>query len=108
MITDLVSYLRTELAKPTRCSAEPKIRKGHLSDVIPWLFPEEVDQLEASDADALGSDQQFESMLAKADMISAAEGGTDDATKKLVDVPLGLKNRWRIWKILGGIGLSDS
>jgi len=40
-------------------------------------------------------------------MIGANEGGLTDQDKSLGSVPLGLKNRWRIWKILHGILLSD-
>ena len=42
-------------------------------------------------------------LLQKADMMSADEGGGDNNGKKLASTPLGLKNRWRIWKILQGI-----
>ena len=89
-------------------SVERESRKGHLSDRIPWLFPEEADRLEPSSAGALGSDRQIASILAKANKISAAEGDTDDTAKQLGGTPLGLKNRWRIWKILEGVVLSDS
>ena len=35
-------------------------------------------------------------------MMTANEDGKDEEKqkKKLADVPLGLKNRWRIWRIL--------
>lgn len=46
-------------------------------------------------------------LLQKADMISADEGGEEEGNKKLASAPLGLKNRWRIWKILQGIRLSE-
>ena len=42
-------------------------------------------------------------LLQKADMMSADEGGEGNEKKKLASAPIGLKNRWRIWKILQGI-----
>lgn len=44
-------------------------------------------------------------LLEKADMISADEGGEEEDKKTLASAPLGLKNRWRIWKILQGMRL---
>ena len=49
----------------------------------------------------------IEILLQKADMISADEGGVEEGNKKLASAPLGLKNRWRIWKILQEMQLSD-
>lgn len=79
----------------------------HLSDRLPWLFPEEAARLAMGDTSNMIDDENSQSLLAKADLICADEGGSDDQQKKLAALPLGLKNRWRIWKILDGITLAD-
>ncbi len=38
---------------------------------------------------------------------SIDDGGEENRKKKFSSVPLGLKNRWRIWKILESISVSD-
>lgn len=48
-------------------------------------------------------EEGIQALLQKANMISADEGGEDEGNQKHASVPLGLKNRWRIWKILQGI-----
>ncbi|KAL9628894.1 MAG: hypothetical protein Q9164_007112 [Protoblastenia rupestris] len=66
---------------------------------LPWLFSKEIEIITE------GIEQQdwekgIKILREKASTMTANEGGMDEEKKKLADVPLGLKNRWRIWKIL--------
>ena len=107
-IPDLFSYLRAQLPTATPNSRQKATRTEHLSAAIPWLFPEEINQFEASNVLCDGYVQQIEALTQKADMINADEGGIDKEKQRMTDVPIGLKNRWRIWKILNGINLQTN
>lgn len=104
-IPALPSYLHSELPKSTSSTAPQAPSQDHLADRLSWLFPEEVQTILGKETEDIDWEKGIEILLQKADMISADEGGMEEGNKKLSSAPLGLKNRWRIWKILQGIRL---
>ena len=77
-----------------------------ITDLPSWLFPEE--------AETIIGEKRFgdwrndiELLLQNLKMSSVDDGGEEIGKKKLRSAPLGLKNRWRIWKILESISVSD-
>lgn len=62
-----------------------------------------VDAIIGNDTGCDDWEQSIEALVQKANMMSADEGGVEEGNKQLASAPLGLKNRWRIWKILQGI-----
>lgn len=97
------SYLLSELPKSSSTSTTQISSNNQLADRLGWLFPEEANTITGSETG--NWKEAIQVLLEKADLISADEGGEDEGKKKLASVPLGLKNRWRIWKILQGIRL---
>lgn len=102
-IPGLSSYLFSELPKTSSPSTTPEALKRQFMEHVGWLFPEEVDLMISTDPGHIDWEKGIPILLQKADMISADEGGEQTENKKLASAPLGLKNRWRIWKILQGI-----
>lgn len=102
-IPDLFSYLSSELPKSSSPPTAPETLRRHLVERVGWLFPEEVDMIISNDTRHVEWEKDIPLLLEKADMMSADEGGEESEKKKLASAPIGLKNRWRIWKILQGI-----
>ena len=77
-----------------------------ITDLPSWLFPEEAETIigEKRFGD-WGKD--IEMLLQDPKVSSIDDGGEETGEKKLRSAPLGLKNRWRIWKILESISVSD-
>ena len=106
-IPELTSYLLSEFPKQTTTVTAQRLSKDQLADHLGWLFPEEADTITSNWSGNVDWEEGIQTLLQKANMISADEGGEDEGNKKLASAPLGLKNRWRIWKILQGIRLTD-
>lgn len=102
-VPKMSSYLLSELPKSSSTSTTQISSNNQLADRLGWLFPEEADTITGNETG--NWEEGIQVLLEKADLISADEGGEDEGKKKLASVPLGLKNRWRIWKILQGIRL---
>lgn len=102
-IPELSSYLLSELPKQTSTITAQELSKDQLADRLGWLFPEEADTIAGNGSGNVEWEEGIQTLLQKANMISADEGGEEEGNKKLASAPLGLKNRWRIWKILQGI-----
>ena len=106
-IPSLPSYLHSELPKSTSPVSPQSSSQDQVAGRLGWLFPEEVATILGNETGDIDWEKGMEILLEKADMISADEGGVEEGNKKLASAPLGLKNRWRIWKILQGIRLSE-
>ena len=106
-IPDLSSYLYSELPKSPSTIPLQATFLDHLADRLGWLFPEEAETITGNEIGHIDWEKGIELLFQKADIISADEGGVEEGKKKLASAPLGLKNRWRIWKILQEIRLSD-
>ena len=102
-IPELISYLLSELPKSSSLAIALESLKNCLVERVGWLFPEEIDMLISNDTGHVDWENGIPLLLQKADMMSADEGGEENEKKRLASAPLGLKNRWRIWKILQGI-----
>lgn len=104
-IPDLPSYLLSELPK----SSSTFMTQGSLIDQfverLGWLAPEETDTVMGNGTDYVDWEKGIPILLEKADMISADESGEEEDKKRLASAQLGLKNRYRIWKILQGMRL---
>ena len=106
-IPDLPSYLLSELPESSSRPTAQKSSKIQVADCLGWLFPEEADLMAGNETEYGDWEKGIRILLQKSNMISADEGGEEEGNKKLASAPLGLKNRWRIWKILHGISVSD-
>lgn len=104
-IPNLPSYLLSELPQASSTTTPQTSSKEQIADRLGWLFPEEADATTGNETGKGDWEQGIQVLLQKADLISVDEGGEDEGNKKLASAPLGLKNRWRIWKILQGIRL---
>ena len=76
------------------------------TDPPSWLFPEE--------AETIGGEKRFgdwekdiEMLLQNPKVSSIDDCGKEIRETRLGSAPLGLKNRWRIWKILESISVSN-
>ena len=102
-IPELTSYLLSELPKSSSLAIALESLKSELVERVGWLFPEEIDMLISNDTGLVDWENGIPLLLQKVDMMSADEGGEENENKRLASAPIGLKNRWRIWKILQGI-----
>lgn len=106
-VPELSSYLFSKLPKSTSLSTTPETLRKRFLERVGWLFPEEVDLIISTHPGNIDWEKGIPILLQKVDMISADEGGGQMEDKKLASAPLGLKNRWRIWKILQGIRIDS-
>ena len=102
-LADEIPYLFSELPKSSSLSTAPEFLRSQLVKRVGWLFPEEIDVIISDDTGHVDWEKGIPLLLEKADMISTEEGGEENEKKKLASAPIGLRNRWRIWKILRGI-----
>ena len=102
-ILELISYLSSELPKSSSPTTAPESLRSQLAEGVGWLFPEEIDMIMSNDTGQVDWEKGILLLLQKPDMMSADEGREGNEKKQLASTPLGLKNRWRIWKILQGI-----
>lgn len=99
-IPGLSSFILSELPvqpNPSQTSA------GHQAEVeleIEWLFPQELEAIRQLDQGGHDWAEGMSSLRVKANSIGADAGGEPRKRKLMSSVPLGLENRWRIWKVL--------
>lgn len=77
-----------------------------LADRLGWLLPEELDSVMCTNLDCSDWDRLIETLLRKASEESHKVGDEEERKEgklKPTSAPLGLQNRWRIWKILDAI-----
>lgn len=72
-------------------------------EVLPWLLPGEFDGEEASASSNCDWEKGLKALIAMARDIGPHESRYEEVTLPGAR-PIGLENRWRIWKILKGIG----
>ena len=77
-----------------------------ITDLPSWLFPEEGETI-TSEKRFGDWEKDIEMLLQNPKVSSIEDGGEESGKKRLSSAPLGLKNRWRIWKILESISVSD-
>ena len=75
-------------------------------EALPWLLPDEFDVEEAASASSLDCDWEegLRVLSAMARDIDAHETKYEEASLPGA-TPIGLENRWRIWKMLRGMGV---
>ena len=116
---DLTTYLLSELPKSSAAATGQTGPCTGLADRLGWLFPEELDTLLEIEMDAeelektaemlqLKADENTRSLLQKKtngylDNQGSGELEGERTELELPSIPLGLQNRWRIWKILQDI-----
>ena len=103
-IPKLILYLSSKLPNSSSPTTVPESLRSQPVERIGWLFPEEIDLIMSNDDTGhVDWEKSIPLLLQKADMMSADEGGGENEKKKLASALRGLKNRWRIWRILQGI-----
>ncbi|KAG6985323.1 hypothetical protein G7Y79_00110g101640 [Physcia stellaris] len=77
-----------------------------LADRLGWLLPEELDTVMNTDLGCIDWDRLVDTLLRKASEESHKVGDEEERKEgrlKPTTAPVGLQNRWRIWKILEAI-----
>ena len=98
-IPNLASFVISKI--PTQSSSSLESRSnGQGIASIEWLFPEEIQAIEHTISESRDWTEGARLLNEEVSNISAEEGGDPQDGKMMAVVPLGLKNRWRIWKIL--------
>ena len=97
-IPSLTAYIVSELPEASPPSTTPSIEQALAS--LSWLFEDEIGEIVEAEKRDVDTIEGSRLLAEKADLISADESGEEQETKPLASVPLGLKNRWRIWKVL--------
>ena len=68
---------------------------------VDWLFPSELESIQLLDDGSHDWTAGIKMLTVKANSIGADDvGGESQKENLMASVPLGLRNRWRIWKIL--------
>ena len=67
---------------------------------IEWLFPSELESTQLLDDRSHDWAEGIKLLKVKANNIRADVGGESQTEQLMSSVPLGLRNRWRIWKVL--------
>ena len=67
---------------------------------VEWLFPSELESIQLLDNGSHDWAEGIKLLKVKANSIGADVGGESQTEQLVSSVPLGLRNRWRIWKIL--------
>ena len=75
-----------------------------MGEVLPWLLPGEFDVEEASTSFDCDWEEGLKALTTMARDIGPHESKYEEVTLPGAR-PIGLENRWRIWKILKGIGI---
>lgn len=99
-IPGLSSFILSEL--PLQSNPSQKL-VGHEPEAefeIEWLFPQEMEATRQLEQGRHDWAKGISSLKLKANSIGADVGAEPRKGKLMSSVPLGLKNRWRIWKVL--------
>ena len=67
---------------------------------VEWLFPSELESTQLLDDGSHDWAEGIKLLKVKANSIGAEVGGESQMEQLMSSVPLGLRNRWRIWKVL--------
>ena len=98
-IPNLSSFILSELPKQSDPSQTPADHKAKVK--IQWLFFDELRSIQLSDEGGHNWTEGIKLLKAKANSVGADDiGGESRQENSMSLVPLGLRNRWRIWKIL--------
>lgn len=77
--------------------------KSQLADRLKWILPEELEQWTDTDVSSVDWKKVIPVLLQKAHENGPKAGDEEERKEgklKSTSAPLGLQNRWRIWKIL--------
>ena len=98
-IPGLTDFILSSLPRPSNRS---QMSADQQADVeIEWLFPEELEGIRYSDPGSRDWAEGIRLLKMKANSIGADIGNeVQRGDGAMASVPLGLLNRWRIWKIL--------
>lgn len=97
-ITNLSSFILSEL--PQHSNSSPASADPEANLEVGWLLPQELEETQLSDQGGHDWIEGIKLLQAKANSIRADGGGEPLKGKLMSSVPLGLWNRWRIWKVL--------
>lgn len=97
-IPSLSSFILSEI--PQKSNNSQSLADHQAEAEIDWLFPQELEAIHHSDQGCHDWAEGIRMLTMKAKSISADVGGEPQIGKLMSSVPPGLKNRWRIWKIL--------
>ena len=98
-IPNLSSFILSELPEQLNPSQTPTDHGAKVK--IEWLSFTELDNVQLIDEGGHDWAEGIKLLKAKANSIGADDIGGEPRQEKLMSlVPLGLRNRWRIWKIL--------
>lgn len=96
-IPNLTSFMLSKI--PAVSSDEPRPdNRGPAS--VDWLFPEEAQDIDHENSGYRHWNEGARLMRDSTEPASDKERGEPQASTEMPPVPLGLRNRWRIWTVL--------
>ena len=100
-IPNLASFILSELPHNSNSSQAPADDQAEVE--VEWLFPQELEAIRHLDQGGRDWAEGIRMLKKKANSINFDGGDGIQMGKAMSVVPLGLKNRWRIWKILENV-----
>ena len=107
-IPSLKSYIAATLQGSVFSAKTQSLPGEQVTDRLGWLLPEELNALTDKGMQSIDWEKVIPSLLQRAAQDCPWEGEEEeeeriDGRLKLTTPPLGLQNRWRIWKILQAV-----
>ena len=96
-IPNLTSFMLSKIPEASPDEPSPDVR-GPAS--IDWLFPEEAQDIDHNNSGRRHWDEGARLMRDSTERASDKGSGEPQASTEISPVPLGLRNRWRIWTVL--------
>ena len=97
-IPGLSSFILCELPQRSNSSRTSAVPQAKIE--VEWLFPQELEAIQHLDEGGHDWAEGIRLLKVRAKDIGADAGGEPQRAKLMSAVPLGLRNRWRVWKIL--------
>lgn len=101
-IPGLSSFIISEITQQSNSARTPADHQAEVE--VEWLFPQELEATQHLDQGGHDWAEGIRLLKVKAKSISADVGGEPRKEKLIFSAPLGLVNRWRIWKVLEHVG----
>ena len=97
-IPGLSSFILSELPQQSNSSQTSADLQADVD--VEWLFPQELEEIRHLDQGGHEWVEGIRLLKVKANSIGSDGGGEPRQGKLMASVPIGLWNRWRIWKVL--------
>lgn len=99
-IPGLSSFILSELPQQSNSAQTSTDHQAEVDVEVEWLFPQELEATQHLDQGGHDWAEGIRLLNVKANSVGDDLGGESRNGKLMSSVPLGLRNRWRIWKVL--------